>query len=155
MQERPKFLTVLCLLSGFSAAYGIVSGLSSAMSPPEVDAGFLEDMIAQLNQFELPVEGLQEDMNDYYRNLMLNMGNYGAATFLFSGIQALGVYMMYQRNRIGFALYSLSQVGAACSPVIFGGLNTFGQYALAINLIWNFVWVGLFATQIKHFHQVK
>lgn len=151
--KRTKFLTVLCALSGFSAIYGILSGLSSAMSPPDIDSDFLENLIVQLNQFQIPLEGMQLEMNEYYKNLMLNMGNFGAATFLFSGIQAIGVYMMYHRNRIGFALYSLSQVGAACSPVIFGGFNSFGQLSLGVFLTWNLIWIGMYATQVKHFHK--
>ncbi len=148
-----KFLKVLCALSGFSAIYGVLSGLSSAISPPDVDAAFLENLFEQLRRFEMPIADLQPQMEEYYKNLMLNMGNFGAATFLFSGIQAIGVYMMYHHNRIGFALYSLSQIGAACSPVIFGGFNTFGQISLGIFLVWNFIWIGMYATQIKHFHK--
>ncbi len=90
-------------------------------------------------------------MESYYRNLMLNFGNYGAANFMFYGIELVGVFLMYRLNRIGFTLYVLSQVGLAATPVIFGNFNTFGLITLGITMVWNGIWVGLYAFQRKHF----
>ncbi len=151
MAKRTTFLRVLCGLSGFSAMYGMLSGASTALSPPEVDAEYLEQLYSQLDQFTVPIEGFKEMVHDYYRNLSLNMGNFGASNFLFSGIQFVGVMLMYRLNRIGFPLYVLAQLGMAFSSAYFGIFNTFGQIVTAFNLIWSLIWIGMYATQLKYF----
>lgn len=112
---------------------------------------FLNSLYDQINQYPLPIEGLGNQVESYYRNLMLNFGNYGAANFMFYGIELVGVFLMYRLNRIGFTLYVLSQIGLAVTPVLFGGFNTFGQITLGLTLAWNGIWVVLYAFQRKHF----
>lgn len=148
---------MLLALSGFNAIYQVLSGLGTAMSPPDIDFGILEQRAEMLDELingfgkygETLLE-LKPQIEEYDKNLMLNLGNLGAATFLFGGIQAIGVYMMYQLNRIGFSLYMLAQIGFAASPAIFGGFNEFGKISFFVFLIWNFIWVGMYATQLKH-----
>jgi len=125
--------------------------LSTAISPPEVSEEFLQSLYDQINQYPLPIEGLGNQVESYYRNLMLNFGNYGAANFMFYGIELVGVFLMYRLNRIGFTLYLLSQIGLAATPVLFGTLNTFGMITFGLTLLWNGIWVVLYAFQRKHF----
>ncbi len=153
-QSNPsKFLRILCSLSGVNAVYGIVSGISTAVSPPDVDDTFIANLFEQLEKYQLPIPDLQDQVKEYYLNLMLDLGNYGAANFLFFAIQLIGVFMMYHLNRIGFTLYTVAQIGLAASPVIFGGFNAFGKITLGMTLIWNAIWVIMYATQIKNFHK--
>ena len=153
LPHRTRFLSILCFLSGLYAIYGIISGLTSALAPPEVDDLFIEELFSQIGKYELPIADLKDEVEAYYLNLMLNFGNYGASNFLFFAIQLIGVALMYQLNRVGFALYIMAQLGLALTPALFGGFNTFGQISLSIALVWNALWVILFATQIKHFRR--
>jgi len=141
------------MISGLFAIYGMISGLVSALSPPDVDSSFIDQLIAQINQYELPIEAYQEDVESYYIKLMVNFGNYGTAAFLFYSIQLIGVALMYQLNRVGFALYVLAQIGLAVIPIIFGGVNDFSKMVFGATLAWNAVWVVLYATQLKYFRR--
>lgn len=149
--KRTRFLGVICALSGFNAAYGVLSGIITAVSPPDVDNTFIEGLFAQLEKYKLPIPELQDEVKEYYLNLMLDLGNYGAANFLFFAVQLIGVVMMYRLNRIGFTLYTAAQIGLAASPVIFGSFNTFGKITLGMTLAFNAIWVIMYATQIKYF----
>jgi hypothetical protein len=131
----------------------MLSGLTSALAPPEVDDIFINDLFTQIGKYELPIEDLKDEVESYYLNLMLNFGNYGASNFLFCAIQLIGVVLMYQLNRVGFTLYFTAQIGLALTPAFFGGFNTFGQISLGIALVWNGIWVILYATQLKHFRK--
>jgi len=153
MAKRTRFLAILCMISGLFAIYGMISGLVSALSPPDVDSSFIDQLIAQINQYELPIEAYQEDVESYYIKLMVNFGNYGTAAFLFYSIQLIGVALMYQLNRVGFALYVLAQIGLAVIPIIFGGVNDFSKMVFGATLAWNAVWVVLYATQLKYFRR--
>ena len=121
------------------------------MSPPDVDNYFIENLSDLINEKKLPMPELQGDVEEYYLNLMLDLGNYGASNFLFFSIQLISVILMYRLNRIGFTLYTAAQVGLAATPVIFGGFNTFGKIILVMTLVFNAIWVIMYATQIKHF----
>lgn len=149
--KRTRFLGIICTLSGVNAAYGVFSGIATAISPPDVDNSFIENLFTQLEKYKLPIPELQDEVKEYYLNLMLDLGNYGAANFLFFAVQLIGVFMMYRLNRIGFTLYTVAQIGLAASPVIFGSFNTFGKITLGMTLVWNAIWVIMYATQIKHF----
>ncbi|WP_204336922.1 hypothetical protein [Cryomorpha ignava] len=151
--KRTKFLRALCTLSGVNAIYGIISGITTAISPPDVDDTFIVNLFEQLEKYELPIADLQDDVKEYYLNLMLDLGNFGAANFLFFAIQLIGIFMMYRLNRIGFTLYTVAQIGLAAAPIIFGSFNDFGKITFAITLVWNAIWVIMYATQIKYFHK--
>ncbi len=153
MAKRTRFLAIICMLSGLFASYGILSGLVSALSPPEVDSMFIDELLEQINRYELPIQDYSEDVESYYINLMVNFGNYGTAAFLFYSIQLIGVALMYQLNRVGFALYVLAQIGLAAIPVLFGGLNEFSKLIFWATLSWNTVWVIMYATQLKYFRK--
>lgn len=151
MHKRTRFLSIICFLSGINAIYGIISGLFGAISPPDVDQAFIDELFQQVNHFEIPLEGFKEEMETYYLNLMLSLGNAGAANFLFFGIELIGIILMYRLNRVGFPLYVASQIGLAFVPAVFGGFNTFGSVVLGFTLFWNALWVLAYATQLKFF----
>ena len=151
--KRTRFLAVICTLSTVNSVYGIVSGLLNAISPPEVDQIVLDRLFERLARFSVPIEGIQAAVEEYYLNLMLNIGNLGAASFLFFGINLVGVMLMSRLNRIGFVLYLMAQLGLAFSPVLFGGFNIVGQLSLVFALVWNGVWIAMYATQIRYFYK--
>jgi hypothetical protein len=151
--KRTRFLAVICALSTANSVYGIVSGLLNAISPPEVDQKVMDQLFERLARFSVPIEGIQTAVEEYYLNLMLNMGNLGAASFLFFGINLVGVMLMLRLNRIGFVLYLMAQLGLAFTPVLFGGFNLVGQISLSIALFWNGVWIAMYATQLKYFYK--
>jgi len=153
MGTRSRLLTVLCMLSLVNGIYGMLTGLSSAISPVDVDDTFLENLYAQLDALPISYESFRGELEDYYLSLMLNLGNLGAANFLFYGISVVGVVLMYRLNRIGFLLYLPAQLGIALAPAIFGGFSRFGLISLGVALTWNAVWVGLYASQRKLFYQ--
>jgi hypothetical protein len=149
MTQPTKFLRIICSLSFIHSIYGIITGLTTALAPPEVDSEYLDKIFAQLGQIELPIEGLKGDIEDFYLNLLLDMGNYGASEFLFFSIQLIAVIMMYRLKRFGLTLYILAQIGLAASPVIFGGFNTFGKISLGTAVVWNLIWVLMYYSQRK------
>lgn len=153
LPKQLRFLFILLLLSGFNAIYGMVSGVMTALNPPDVDGTYVDKLFEQLGKYELPIASLQPQVEEYYLNLMLSLGDYGAANFLFYGIQLVAVSLMYRLHRIGFFLYLVAQLGLATIPILFAAWNSFGQIVLGMTFVWNFIWVGMYATQLKHFRK--
>ncbi len=129
----------------------MISGVMTAMNPPDVDSTYVNSLFEQLGKYKLPIESLQPQVESYYLNLMLELGNFGAANFLFFGIQLVGVQMMYRFNRVGFWLYAAAQLGLAVVPIVFAQWNTFAEIVLGMTVVWNLIWVVMYATQLKHF----
>ena len=148
---QSQFFKVICFLSLLNASYGIISGVLGAIAPPDIDQAYIDGFMEQLDKFELPMEGLREDVQTYYLNLMLEMGNVAAANFLFFGIEMIGVILMFRLSRIGFVLYVASQIGLAFIPAVFGGFSDFGISVLVFTLIWNAIWVLMYWTQVRKF----
>lgn len=140
-------------MSLLNAGYGLISGILGAIAPPEVDQAFIDGFMERLSQFELPMEGIRDQVEKYYLNLMLSAGNMAAANFLFFGIQMVGVILMYRLSRIGFVLYIAAQLGLAFMPAVFGGFSDFGISVLVFSLIWNGLWVIMYWTQVRKFPQ--
>lgn len=138
------------MLSGISAVYGLITGLGGALSPPDVDSGYVDSLLSKLSEFDFPEE-LKESIQAYYVNLSIQFGNLSAANFLFYGIQLVGVILMFQLNRIGFILYVGAQLGLAFAPLIFGGSNDFAVLVLIMALLWSGAWIAAYATQLKYF----
>lgn len=149
--KQLRFLSILLFLSGFNAVYGMISGVMTAMNPPDVDSNYVNSLFEQLGKYKLPIESLQPQVESYYLNLMLELGNYGAANFLFFGIQLVGVFLMRRLNRVGFWLYTAAQFGLAVVPVIFAQWNAFAEIVLTMTVVWNLIWVIMYASQLKHF----
>lgn len=129
----------------------MITGIMTALNPPDVDSNFINSLFDQLGSYKLPIESLKPQVESYYLNLMLELGNYGSANFLFYGIQLVGVNLMYRLNRIGFWLYVTAQLGLAVTPVVFAQWNSFGQIVFGMTIFWNIIWITLYATQLKHF----
>lgn len=129
----------------------MISGVMTAMNPPDVDSTYVNSLFEQLGKYKLPIESLQPQVESYYLNLMLELGNYGAANFLFFGIQLVGVNMMYRLNRTGFWLYVGAQIGLAAVPIVFAQWNAFAEIVLGMTIFWNLIWVVMYATQLKYF----
>lgn len=129
----------------------MISGVMTAMNPPDIDSTYVNSLFEQLGKYKLPIESLQPQVESYYLNLMLELGNFGAANFLFFGIQLVGVQMMYRFNRVGFWLYAAAQLGLAVVPIVFAQWNTFAEIVLGMTVVWNLIWVVMYATQLKYF----
>ena len=148
--DRPRLLVILCILSGIAAVYGAVNGLGGALFPPEVDSGYVDNLLERLSRLDLP-PGFEKQIEAYYVNLTINFGNLGAANFLFYAVQFIGVVLMFQRNRIGFVLYVCAQLGLAGSTLLFGGVNSFGLLVFVLAVLWSAVWIFAYARLLKYF----
>jgi hypothetical protein len=149
--RRTRTLTTLCTLSMVNGVYGMVSGALNALATHDVDQSTIDSLYERLARFSVPIDGFNEARDAYYLNLVLNMGNLGAASFMCYGVSLVGVILMSRLRRPGFWLYISAQIGLAIVPAIFGGFNVVGQVTLGITLLWNALWIGLYATQLKHF----
>lgn len=129
----------------------MISGLSNAVSPPEVNDQMIGDIFARLEELAVPLEEVRPQLETFLVNTMLNMGNIGAASFLFYGMSLIGVWLMLRANRNGFAVYIIAQIGLAFVPSFFGGLNTLGWANFAVLMVWNGIWIAMYASQRRYF----
>lgn len=151
IRKPPTFLKVLCTLSMINGAYGMISGLANAISPPEVNDRMIEDIFSRLEDFALPIEEVRPQLETFLVNTMLNMANIGASSFIFYGMSLVGAWLMLRANRHGFGLYIVAQVGLAFVPSFFGGLDTLGWANFLILMIWNGIWVAMYAANRRYF----
>lgn len=150
-QRPPAFLKAIATLSMINGAYGMISGLANAISPPEVNDQMIEDIFIRLESLSVPLEEIRPEMETFLVNTMLNMGNIGASSFLFYGMSFIGAWLMLRANRNGFMLYIVAQIGLAFVPSFFGGLNMLGWANFAMLMVWNAIWVAMYASQRKYF----
>jgi hypothetical protein len=151
IQKPPSFLRVITTLSMVNGAYGMVSGRANAISPPDVNDQMIEDIFTRLEGFAVTLDEIRPQLETFLVNTMLNMGNIGALSFLFYGMSFIGAWLMLRANRNGFTLYVVAQIGLAFVPSFFGGLNSLGWANFTMLMVWNGIWVAMYASQRKHF----
>ncbi len=148
-QEPPRWFFVLCLLSLVNSAYGAASSLINALARREVNAGMIEETLELIRSFDWPTGPYEEHVESYTVNLMLNMVNVSALSFLFYCLNAIAVYLMLRQQRKGWYLYLLAQMALPFIPALLSGFNPLARMVLLLALIWNGLWVAVYGSQVS------
>lgn len=155
MQETenklPGLLRVILILSFIGSSFSMFSGLTDALSRPSQE---------RIDSFNEIFEGVKEDSPEsevmideiitYMENINLNIVNYGVARFMLNAISLIGIYLMYRRRQIGFAVYSGAQVLLLGVPLLFGGYSNATLSIIFFFSLFTILFISLFASQLRY-----
>lgn len=153
--KRPQLLTVLCILSFIMCALGVISGIWGIyQSQPEV----MEKNIEQVRAFNPEMADQMENQiiamaDNTYNKIAHYLG------FIYTLLSFLGVMMMWKLKKNGFYLYAIAEI-LPYAGFIFAGKEsmkmmgtgasaTFGMVIIALMIIIDVVFVGLYAKNLK------
>lgn len=148
---RPKFLKVLLILSFIGSSWSMITGLSNALSEPNIEREeavlqYIENVEDESAEAQLVIE----DFKSFISNINQNITNYGAVEFMLFAISLIGVYLMYTNRRVGFFVYSGAQIFALSTSIMFGGYNSISLSLTVVYSILTFVFITLYSTQLKY-----
>lgn len=107
---RPKFLSVLCVLSWIYVAISVLGSLSNATTPQEDLEAQIEVSRQQIENMPPGMEGFMEDTLNFAEATIEHTKTMNIITLILMLIQGLAVYMMFKLSKNGFWLYTLVQV---------------------------------------------
>ncbi|MES2284224.1 MAG: hypothetical protein V4547_00965 [Bacteroidota bacterium] len=148
--KRPKFLTVLCILSFVGIGISLVSGIISYFSYSALaNAGGL------LNSIGAGVkdgEKIGESMNALASAMGMDYGKWALVALIQAILNIpilVGVLMMWKQKKVGFYIYTPFEIIQPIMPIIFG-LGLVGGLSAILSLIFAIVFVVLYALNLKH-----
>lgn len=153
--QRPRLLTVLCVLSFLWAAFTLWGGIQSAFttSPTEALWNARQQNEAAITEPDSPdvVRRMAESsirMNELTARHSTALGLIGIAAAL---LNAFGVYRLFKLRRSGFPIYLIGTFLELVVPMLFvhsAGLMAWGT--MAVMALVAVVFAVLYASHLKH-----
>ena len=156
--ERPKLLSVLCILSFLMGAFGIVIGSIDAFTDmprrmAEKDRITHQEMIERNGPevMESPEGKLIEDALSVPGRVALRAKQMGRSMLATSLLSVAGVWLMWSLRRIGFWLYLPASIGSMVSKIMFVvGEGLSATVIATAFIVISLAFIVLYATQLKH-----
>lgn len=153
--ERPTFLTVLCIITFIFSGFYLIYSTSQLVSYSEVEQReAIELTIIQME--ESATNETAEIMGDMTTSFQImaeedieNRTLFVAITFLSILLSLFGAYMMFNMKKIGFHLY----LGSKIIGLIPLALYTLSVLVVAYYILFGFftlAFVIMYATNVKH-----
>ena len=155
MQETenklPKLLKVILILSFVGSSFNMFSGLQDAMSRPSQERiDSFKEIFEEVKDDSPESEIMIDEIIIYMENINFNIANYGVARFMLNAISLIGIFLMYRRRQIGFAIYSGAQVLLLGVPLLFGGYSNATLSIIFFFSLFTVLFIGLYASQLKY-----
>lgn len=150
--QRPTFLTVLCILTFLSCAWGVFSAISN-YSSADLTASVTQDALEEAQDKMQGQEGarfMEKMLNSVADSMSPERIRQSAIASVVVNLLALaGALLMWNLRKTGFYIYVASVVVAIAAPiVIFGGIT--GGLASLSSAFFSIVFIVLYALNIKH-----
>lgn len=151
--QRPTFLTVICILTFIGSGWGILSGLFSL---------FTADMASvQMEQYSALMDGAQENSSNFLSGLLSSSGELleasvkyakpiAIAGLILSVISLLGAILMFRLKRIGFYLYTAAQILMLFVLPFFAGFSLLVLSSLVFSAFFAALFIILYAVNLKY-----
>ena len=151
--NRPSFLTVLCVLSGIYILLGLFGSIQNSFTNMEAQQEQLDQSLEMISDLysQLGVdENLFDQINNYIQVKSDNLKFESLLNLIFLLIEGIGVYFMFLLQRRGFFVYLGAQVGFVIIPIIIQGLNMFSIAEMGVGLFISGLFVLLYGLNLKH-----
>ncbi|MFC2101223.1 hypothetical protein ACFLRZ_05275 [Bacteroidota bacterium] len=133
--KRPDLLSLLCILTFIGSGLGFISNLFVTLS--------YNTLVETIENGELPA---MYDMIIDNMTLLLSGGvYYFMLSFLFFGTSLFGAIFMWQLRRMGFHIYTISQILILILPALF----LQGQGISILSFFFTGLFIGLYAINLK------
>ncbi|MDA9261935.1 hypothetical protein N9P38_01090 [Flavobacteriales bacterium] len=150
--ERPSFLTVLCIITFVFSGFLLISTLYGLVT---------YDELAQQEAFELTIVSMEElgenlpgmdenirDLEIFNKEQMDNNVTLQAMSILSILLSLFGAFLMYQLKKVGFHLYLASKV-VGLIPLLIFTLSTAVFWAYGIFLVFTIAFVIMYSRNLK------
>lgn len=146
---RSQFLTLLCILTFLSCAWGLLDAIVSFSQPDTVaETVYVEQKSTDPKQ-EKQLKKYFEDRSSDDVPLPGNpeqIRSLAVAQFIYSLLTLIGAFLMFQLRRIGFWIYVAGVAVGLVLPVILGG---FGALNTSFGVFFSVLFAGLYWVSIK------
>jgi hypothetical protein len=162
IEKRPKFLSVISILSfvhiGFTivtSLYGIAGG---KLSPDELEAAKLQfaesqeqlDTLAKSEKVDMSywseILTKMEIMSD---NMYANFSMYNSLILLVSIFALVAVYLMFTGKKLGFHFYIGYCFLYVVQSYFFTAPNDVPTFVIVLNILYGGIWVYLYSRNLK------
>ena len=157
MHTRPRFLTIICVLSyvaGIWSAAGAFSALMDPVALQEATENSKEWVYSEIDRIEgMPEEGgaeLYEMLIEYLTATLAHSFVLNLSTLFLSIVSVVGVFFMWRQRKVGFHLYTAANVFSPLIPMFVMGLN---GVTILVAFFGMFVSVGfviMYGLNLKH-----
>ena len=154
-QERPGFLTVLCVLSFISTGFALLSGLFSIFSGPSSE----EEMLEVKVQMTKSISEMKEIGMTSFVNLLEKLqamsedvnNNYYLATIvgvIIAGVGLFGVIKMWQGYKMGFHIYIIYCIIGVLGAYLYVSPSNIPSFIIIFNLLISGIFVFMYSRNL-------
>lgn len=156
-EQRPRFLTVLCILTFISTGFSIVAGLynlvfigkksEEAMLDAKVEMAQAIDQLREVGMTSLvdmmeKIERMSVEVNNnFYLSSLI--------TLLTVGIGLFGAFKMWKGFKIGFHLYIIYNLLAVGAIYLYVSPGNIPSFIIIVNVILSAVFVFMYSRNLK------
>lgn len=149
-KQRPGLLTVLCILTFIGSGFGVLNNLMGMIMSP-IKNFFGSDF------FEMILEEVHDDPARHFVEQALEIGQKALEhIFEISLLQLVlyaasltGAILMFQLKKLGFYIYTISQVLILFVPAMFIGFNLFINIGILFSSVFTILFIALYAINLK------
>lgn len=150
--ERPTFLTVLCIISFVFSGFLLISTLYGLVTySEEAQLEALEQTIVSLEEMGAELPGLDENIRDlevFNKEQMDNNVILQAISLISILLSLFGVFLMYQLKKMGFHIYLASKV-VGLIPLLIFTLSTAVFWSYGLFLLFTIAFVVMYSRNLK------
>ncbi len=142
-QERPTFLTVLCILSFIGIGIQVIQGLISL---------FAKSAGSMLMEAAESIEGYQEmPGTEYVEESLSYASTLGIVSILAALVCLWGVLWMWNLKKTGYYIYIVGELAPVIVSFILVGFGSFlGGFFAFVGLIFPVLFIILYGLNVKH-----
>jgi hypothetical protein len=142
-QERPTFLTVLCILSFIGVGIQIIQGLISL---------FAKGAGSMIMEAAESLEGYEEvPGTEYIEESLSYASTLGIVSILAALVCLWGVIWMWNLKKTGYYIYIVGELAPVIVSFILVGFGSFlGGFFAMIGLIFPVLFIILYGLNVKH-----
>jgi len=149
--QRPVFLTVLCVLSFINGGMNIVFNIPSLFMSDffENYVDFIKQMPEMQNDAPPFLAEWMNGLTEMLERLAQNFKLIVLSTILLALLSVTGVWLMWNMKKTGFLFYITAQVLWTILPLIFLGGNIITVLSVCVGGIFTIAFIILYGTQLK------
>ena len=149
INQRPKFLTVLCILSWVNVSFVLIGSLMNSFTSEQDQQAVIDQQIAMYSELDMPI--IKDDLIEFMSVKKENLKSENLINLILMLVEGLAVYLMFILYRNGFWLYT--GVQACILGLLFinsPGDNYFTTITIAMSGFIIIIFEVLYALNLKH-----
>lgn len=141
--QRPRLLTVLCILTFINSGFWIFCNFFMMFLP--------ESVLPMLEERYIELVG-EEQTEILMRGLDLNLRMASSLFWLYI-LNLVGGIMMFRLKRLGFHLYTAAQILILFMVPTFAGFRLAVFHQMIFDILLAMVFIGLYASNLKYMNR--